>query len=214
LELLRPHVKVRLPISFFEHDELGESATKTEATRIKDLVDWEIVLGASDAHEILAPLRSSPRWRQSLPDLLSGVTSLLLEALDLMRQLEGANDRSDGSYWHQPSIAEHSQNRRFREWTALIDLTRDAFSVAAQSNPGLARAEVERWLGYPYPLFRRLVFYAATETDLFTPQLSLQWLLADRNWWLWSVETQHEALRLLIKLATALSADDARTYYG
>jgi hypothetical protein len=208
LELLRPHVKlqerVRLP------DQLGRTTSPQAPTRIKDLVDWEIVLGTSDVHDILTAIGKNSLWQKSLPELLPHLTSLLLEALDLMRQLEGADDRSDGSYWHQPSIAEHPQNQKFRDWTALIDLTRDAWIAAATQNPNAARAEVQRWLGYPYPLFRRLAFFAATTTDLFSSATSIQWLLADQNWWLWSVETEREAIRLMTKLAKTLPISDSR----
>ena len=121
-----------------------------------------------------------------------------------MRQLQGADDKADGSYWHQPSIAEHPQNQKFRDWTALIDLARDSWIATAGRNPDMARAEVERWLSIPYPLFRRLAFFAATETELFSPSTSMHWLLADQSWWLWSVETEREALRLLGKLAKEL----------
>ncbi len=208
LELLTPYVKLKSPFKIPELVESGESTKSEERKRIKDLVDWEIVLGVSEVHEGLGTIKNSSKWNALLLELLPSLTSLLLEALDLMRQLEGADDRSDGSYWHQPSIAEHSQNQKFRDWTALIDLTRDAFQATARVNAHKARAEVERWLSYPYPIFRRLAFYAATETDLFTAHVSLQWLLAQESWWLWSVETEREALRLLDKLAKTLTASD------
>ena len=35
----------------------------------------------------------------------------------------------------------------------------------------------------------------------------LDWLLADERWWLWSVETQREAMRLLVALAPRLDAE-------
>jgi hypothetical protein len=211
LQLLRPHVRLKAPFRLSEHNGPDVSASSESPTRIKDLVDWEIVLRASDVHEVLGTLGQNPRWQQALPELLPDLTSLLREALDLMRQLEGADDRSDGSYWHQPSIAEHSQNQKFRDWTALIDLTRNAWVATASFDPGSARAEVQRWLTSPYPLFRRLAFFAATETDLFPSDLSLQWLLADQNWWLWSVETERETFRLVVKLAKTLSANDGES---
>jgi hypothetical protein len=208
LELLKPHVRLKAPFQLSEHNEVGELTSSQAPTRIKDLVDWEIVLGTSEVHEFIGPLASNDLWQKALPDLLPSFTSLLRDALDLRQQLEGADARSDGSYWHQPSIAAHSQNQKFRDWTALIDLTRDAWLAASTSNPIEARAEVQRWLATPYPLFRRLAFFSATETDLFSPQLSLQWLLAGEHWWLWSVETEHEALRLITKLAKILTTDD------
>jgi hypothetical protein len=87
LELLRPHVRLKSPFQISERDDAGEPAEASEATRIKDLVHWEIVLGSSEVHETLGELKSNDRWVAALPELLTNLTSLLLEALDLMRQL-------------------------------------------------------------------------------------------------------------------------------
>src|SRR5262249_17296184 len=163
------------PFRISERSDSGELPEPTDTSRITDLVDWEIVLGFSEIRHVVESLHDNNHWRAALPGLLSDLTSLLREALDLMRQLEGADDRSDGSYWHQPSIAEHPQNQKFREWTLLIDLTRDAFIATTSVDPNKAHAEVGIWLSYPYPLFRRLAFYAATATDLFSSSVSLQW---------------------------------------
>lgn len=148
---------------------------------------------------------------EALPELLPDATSLLRDTLDLMRELGGADDRHDGSYLHQPSISEHPQNQRFHDWTALIELARDAWRPTAKRFPERAGLEVERWLTIPYPVFRRLAFFAATDTSLFTPQHTLSWLLADEHWWLWSVEVQRETLRLLVCVAPKLDARDRET---
>jgi hypothetical protein len=58
----------------------------------------------------------------------------------------------------------------------------------------------------PYPLFKRLAFFAAANSDLITSREALDWLLADGHWWLWSVETQRETFRLLVALAPKLDA--------
>lgn len=57
-------------------------------------------MGVDHAHTVLKDLAKDECWPQVLPDLLSDATTLLLDALDLMRELGGANDRSDGSYLH------------------------------------------------------------------------------------------------------------------
>jgi hypothetical protein len=213
-ELLKPYVQIRLPFQISERGETGELATSGAPNRIQDVVNWDIVLGASDPHEVIGTLKDNSQWLGALPDILSNLASLLLDALDLMRELEGATERSDNSYWHQPSIADHPQNQKFRAWTALIDLTRDAFLATAQVDPGRARAEVERWKTFSYPLFRRLSFFAATETDLFPPDVSLRWLLAEESWWMWSVETEREALRLLSKLAETLNVEEESALFS
>ena len=208
LELLKPLVRLRPPFHFSEPAEISVQTEPEEPKRIKDIVDWEIVLGTDEVHDVLGVIKNDPQWRSALVDLLPSLTSLLLEALELMRTLQGADAQSDQSYLNQPSIAEHPQNQKFRDWTALIDLTRDAFLATVPTSARRAQAEAERWLGYPYPLFRRLAFFAATNTELFSPGVSLQWLLVDGNWWLWSVETEREAIRLIVKLANKLNSKE------
>ena len=56
----------------------------------------------------------------------------------------------------------------------------------------------------PYPLFRRLAFFAAAHGNIVSSRRAVDWLLADEHWWLWSVETQREAMRLLVALAPRL----------
>jgi hypothetical protein len=186
-EFLTPHVRLTKP---FHWPEQTKSAEPTVPTRISDLVQWEIVLAASHVHTAMHGIMQDDRWCAALPGLLSDATQLLRDALDLMRELGRANDREDGSYVFRPSIAEHPQNQRHYDWTFLIDLVRDAWLATAETSPELARLEVERWLTIPYPLFRRFVFFAATQSQLFLSSLTVNWLLEDGHWWLWSVETE------------------------
>jgi hypothetical protein len=72
----------------------------------------------------------------------------------------------------------------------------------------LAGMEVWRWAAIPYPLFKRFVFFANAKTQLFTISETMDWLLADAHWWLWSIETQREIFRLLARLPTKLSFDE------
>jgi len=144
----------------------------------------------------------------ALPDLLPDFNLLLRDALDLMRELGSADEHSDFSYVHQPSISQHPQNRNFRDWTALIELTRDAWLALARRFVEQARLVARQWQQTPYPLFRRLAFFAAAQEAIVPPPLALDWLLADDRWWLWSVETQREALRLLVALAPQLEPAD------
>jgi len=58
----------------------------------------------------------------------------------------------------------------------------------------------------PYPLFKRLAFFAATQSDVIPPPPALSWLLADDHKWLWSIVTKREAIRLLVALTPKLDA--------
>ena len=83
-----------------------------EPSRIKQLVDWELVLAADHVHSTLRDLADEP-WKSALPHLLEDFQQLLRDALDLLRELGEADDRSDRSYWDLPSIMPHWQNRGF-----------------------------------------------------------------------------------------------------
>lgn len=201
-EILTPRVSMRAPIRWPAED--GEAR---EPKRINDLVEWEIVLSTQHVHSSLRDLPKDERWKEALPQLLSDASALLRDALDLMRELGGAGDRSDLSYLHQPSISEHPQNRQFRDWTALIDLTRDAWLATAARSPALAALTAQSWSHSPYPLFRRLAFFAAAQDNVIPRRQSFDWLLADNHRWLWAVETQREAMRLLTALAPHLDEE-------
>lgn len=200
-EMLTPRVSLREPFRWPAED--GEAR---EPERINELVEWEIVLSTDHVHSSLRDLPKDERWNAALPELLSDFSALLRDALDLMRELGGAEDRCDRSYMYQPSISEHPQNRDFRDWTALIDLTRDAWLATAAQSPAQAALVAEFWWHAPYPLFRRLAFFAAAQDNVVPRRQALDWLLADDYWWLWSVETKREAVRLLVALAPQLDA--------
>lgn len=199
-EMLAPVVLLREPIRWSEAEGDDDNLPKP-----KDLVEWEIVLSAEHVHSALSDLAQNERWAEALPELLPELTLLLKDALDLMKELGGADNISDRSFVHQPSVSEHPQNQRFYDWTALIDLTRDAWLATVARAPDIARQTAEVWRQISYPLFRRLVFFAATYNVIIPPPRAVSWLLIDSGWWLWSVETKREAMRLLVALAARLS---------
>ena len=200
-KMLTPRIALSKPLPWpVTKGETGEPE------RIEDLVNWEIVLSTDYVHSSLRHLSNNERWTDALPELLSDFSALLRDALDLRRELDGINDKSDRSYFQQPSISEHEQNRKFRDWTALIDLTRDAWLATARQSPARAAFMTESWLNTPYPLFKRLAFFAAARDRIIPLRRALDWLLADECWWLWSAETKREALRLLVSLAPRLDA--------
>lgn len=198
-EILTPRISLREPFRW-----PAEDGKNREPEHIKELVEWEIVLSTDHVHSSLRDLPKDERWSAALPELLSDFSALLRDELDLMRELGSADDRSDLSYVHQPSISAHPQNRAFHDWTALIDLTRDAWLATAAQSPTRAAPVAESWWHAPYPLFRRLAFFAAAQDGVIAHRRALDWLLADDQWWLWSLETEREAIRLLVTLAPQL----------
>ena len=194
-DLLTPRVSLREPYRLGADE--GEGG---EPQRLKDLVEWEIVLSTEHVHSNVKELSGDERWKAALPGLLTDFTGLLRDALDQMRELGGADDWRDYTYMQQPSIDVHPQNNEYNDWTALIDLTRDAWLAMAAASPARAALEAEIWWTTPYPLFKRLAFFAATKVDVIDNRRALDWLLADDYWWLWSSETERESTCLLVAM--------------
>lgn len=191
-ELLAPKVALKEPIRW-GHDQASTDAPK----RIRQLVDWEVVLAADHVYATLRDLATEP-WKSALPHLLEDLQQLLRDALDLMRELGEADDRSDRSHWDLPSITPHWQNRGFRDWVRLIELLRDAWLAVRTHVSAHATRVAELWFELPYPTFKRLALFAASHDGCIPPEKWVDWLLADGAWWLWSTDTGREVFRLLV----------------
>ena len=198
-ELLSPRVRLSKPFRWGE-----EPASTDEPTHLRQLVNWELVLAADHVHSALRDMADA-QWQEVLPALLDDVQLLLRDALDLRRELGEADERSDRSYWDLPSISPHWQNRGFRDWVSLIELLRDAW-LAVHSADGVRAARIAAaWFDLPYPTFKRLALFAASQDGCIAPEHWVDWLLADGAWWLWAVDTLREVLRLLVLQGSRLS---------
>lgn len=191
-ELLAPQVTLKKPFRWGDDD-----ASTDEPTRIKQLVDWELVLAADHVHSALPDL-ADERWTSALPHLLDDFQQLLRDALDLLRELGEADDRSDRSHWDLPSITPHWQNRGFRDWVSLIELLRDAWLVVRAKDSARATRIAQAWFELPYPTFKRLALFAASQDGCIPTEQWVDWLLAEGAWWLWSTDTGREVFRLFV----------------
>lgn len=191
-ELLAPQVALKKPFRWGDEEESADAPT-----RLRQLVDWELVLAADHVHSALRDL-AGEHWTTALPQLLEDFQQLLRDALDLLRELGEADDRSDRSHWDLPSITPHWQNRGFRDWVSLIELLRDAWLALRANSSARATRIAQDWFELPYPTFKRLALFAASEDDCIPPEQWVDWLLADSAWWLWSIDTRREVFRLFV----------------
>ncbi|MCY3674560.1 MAG: hypothetical protein OXH65_14120 [Paracoccaceae bacterium] len=211
LGMLKPKVKLTEPFKFDPQPDLEEYFGNSNT--INDLVNWEIVLSNSNVRYALQEYEKNDKWDTALQELLPDLTRLLHDALDLMKVLDGADSYSDQSF-QQPSISDHEQNSTMYEWTFLIELNRDAWLSLSKKSPVQGLKVAENWFEMPYPLFRRLVFFAATQDEVIPVHKGVEWLLSDDGWWLWSNETRREAIRLLVSLAPKLEIAEKEKLLG
>lgn len=202
-ELLTPKIALSKPFRW------GESAGDADKPRtIKNLVDWELTLTADDVRLSLKEIFDRD-LAEFLPGLIDDFEHLLLEALNLLSVLGGATNHSDRSSWDLPSILDHGQNRRSRDWVALIELLREAWLTIRASDPAGATRVAMRWFEIPYPTFKRLALFAASQEDCIVPKVWVSWLTVDKSWWLWSGDVRRETLRLLVLQGRQLSGGAA-----
>ncbi|MBO3276725.1 anti-phage defense-associated sirtuin Dsr1 [Pseudomonas schmalbachii] len=218
-ELLAPKVALKKPFLWGDEEE-----TPDEPTRLGQLVDAELQLTADHVHSTLLDL-GGEYWASALPHLLEDFQHLLRDALDLLKELGEADERNDRSHWDLPSISPHWQNRGFNDWVSLIELLRDAWLAVRSGDALRAMRTAQTWFELPYPTFKRLALFAASQDDCILPEQWVEWLLADGAWWLWSTNTGREVYRLLVlqgrqltgatqvRLETAILAGPPREMY-
>lgn len=196
---LGPRVALGTPFHLVENTHVS-----SEPVSIKDF-NCNLVLQSNHVHYLMDKWSESQNYQEVLPDLLQDFTLLLRDALDLARESGTADERHDSSFIEQPSISQHSQNSNLHDWTVLIEFTRDAWLTTAKSDIKKAKYAAEGWWQQSYPVFKRLVLFAASHDEVISHRQALDWLLGDNCWWLWSVETKREAMRLLVTLAPKIS---------
>lgn len=190
--LLAPQVVLKKPIRWGE-----EEARSDEPLSLRQLVDSELVLAADHVQSTLRDLDDED-WKASLPQLLEDFQQLLRDALDLLSELGEADARSDRSSWDLPSITPHWQNRGFHDWVTLIELLRDSWLLVRTNDTIRAAQVAQSWFELPYPAFKRLALFAASQNDCIPPERWVEWLLVDDSRWLWSMDTGREVCRLFV----------------
>jgi hypothetical protein len=199
-DILAPKLRLREPSRW----NFEEEPSYGEPTKIKQLVDWELELAADHVNSAMRDL-SSDQWRAALPLLLGDFQQLLRDALDLLRELGEADDHGDRSHWDLPSVSPHWQNRGFHDWVALIEFVRDAWQALRIINPEHACRVALAWFDVPYSTFKRLALFAAAQDECIPSAQWVDWLVVDDAWWLWSLDTKREAMRLLVLKGASMS---------
>lgn len=127
-------------------------------------VDCELKLASNHVRAGLLN-HPEPYFTQVLPDLLDDFQQLLRDTLDLFGELGEAYDRCDPSLPGLPSISPHWQNHEhdFYDWVTLIELLRDAWLAKRKNAPERTTQIAQNWFTLPYPTFKRLALFAASQ---------------------------------------------------
>jgi len=214
--LLRPYIRISPRFMQIKHAvELNDSDTDETSDldeRFSNLVDASIELaGDFELKLLVEQLDELPDANARLSSIADEMTSMLKLAMDLWRLVDKADCDNDLSRIHQPSIVPHTQNRHFYHWTILIELLWRAWSHIDQTDGRSSRCLVNRWYGFNYPIFRRLILAAVCQSSHWNNAEKLKILLDDQCRSLWSVALKKEALDLMVSIWVILSEEERST---
>jgi hypothetical protein len=173
------------------------SESKSE-DRLSAYAEGEVLIRAGqDAAQLYKALTTHPDRNNILSALAFDVGRLLSDACDFLVLSEQAGEDFDYSYIWRPSIEDHQQNQNFYPWLFLISLLRDSIVALAGISPQQARALIDQWIASRTPLLRRIVFFAAARTTLYSDEETLHLILESEPAWLWSHFVQRECFQAL-----------------
>ncbi|EOV0394930.1 anti-phage defense-associated sirtuin Dsr1 [Vibrio fluvialis] len=175
---------------------------------LRKYIDWKVDISSSFVHSEIERISRIDTWSSDISSIFSDVNALLIELMELKSALGGVDEHTDYTYIHQPSISEHPQNNNYNNWTVLIELARDSWLSLLEKDENKAKNIVSIWWSTPFPIFKRLAFFAASKFALITPEEINGWLEQEDARWLWSVSSQRELLQLLPHLAQRFDAVD------
>ena len=191
-QLIAPKLRLSETIPIEIKDDIPN-----QPTRMSQLLNVEVVLNAEHVFLALRDIDEN-LWKTALPLLLEDFQQLLIDTLVLLNEIGDASDPIDPSLWHLPSISPHPQNRVFQDWVHLIEYLRDAWLELRSSNNRRAVQIAMAWFELPFPTFKRLALFAASQDDSIPPDQWVGWLLNDDALCLWSMNFQREVCRLLV----------------
>ncbi|MFM5259463.1 anti-phage defense-associated sirtuin Dsr1 [Aeromonas veronii] len=189
-ELLAPKIALRKPYN------LSSNKTDQEPINIRERIDWELVLAANNVRYAISHDVNNQQWKTALPYFLDELQQLLRDALDLQRELNDASEYRDFSYLALPSIALYDSHSGHYDWLVLVELLREAWLMVLKSDRVQAINIAQSWFSLPYPLFKRLALFAASQDDCISSELWSEWLRSDNGRWLWARDTEPELFNL------------------
>ena len=191
LQALSPCIRLNSALSSGKDD----SQENDKPAGLRSLVSADVVIqGILEIQNAFDECESYPDgFIQYLPQLVL----YLKEALDIRCIVRGCSRDNDWSNLEIPSIADHPQNNYSRSWTYLVILNRDLLEAADKSKFRLADAILELWKSFEYPIFRRLTIHALSNSNRFSIDDKLDYLLEDNGLWLTSHKVRREVLEFL-----------------
>ena len=163
LNALTPVPKLEKNIYYERLKKSGEINDEKNSKKPNTYADLDIVFIGSDySSQFIKALDGAKNTEMILIKIIHPLTDILLEIMDLYHYFGKISKTDDFSYIHRPSISPHNQNKDYHHWTEVVELLRLAIDACNKYAPNTLEDVMKRWAAFEYPIFKRLVLYAAT----------------------------------------------------
>ncbi len=153
-------------------------------------------LFANNNHELLAKISTS-------------LTEYLCCAMEMLQSVGEASKKADLSWFELNSIEPSLQDKSPNDLAILIQIVRNSFNAAMGLDPELAHDLFRKWTKIDFPIFSRLILYAAAKYEELPIGTALERILEGDC--LWSIETHKELLAFLRIAGNRLSTLELQT---
>jgi len=192
--LMRDHAK-----------EILRAAAEGESDIYTLEVDVRFV-GGQETQYVLDRMRKRADRDTLLTALLDDCTAYLRRAMEVQEYFGSVSAEQDWTYIWVRSIGSSVNQHHHRALDALIALTAACVDSASRADPLLARSQADYWRTINYPIFRRLVCFALTRPNLFTPEEAFAYI-SGRDPVIWHHSCRSEFLELLAHIWPTLSSE-------
>jgi hypothetical protein len=161
-----------------------------------------------EAEYVLDSIRKRPDRDSLLTALLDDCTLYLRRAMEIQEYFGSVSAEQDWTYIWVRSIGTSISGHHRRSLVALITLTGECIDSASRADRLLARSQADYWKTINFPIFRRLVCFAMTRPNLFTPAEAFAYI-SGRDLVFWHHSCQNEFRELLAHIWPALGLEQS-----
>lgn len=200
-ELLQPIIIIRRALLHeFDYD-------RSNINDQKGKIKYEVHLYFNRVDLLFKTISKSEALKNDILLIIEDLESLLKDTLLILQDFGDADKKSDGSCWHLTTIEEVPRNMCGNDWAWLMVLLGEVIIETNKNQPLSASVIANSWFQRPFAAFKRLALYAARHGVGSSSNEWVNWVLSQDVWWLWSLETQREVMRLLAERTLGLSSE-------
>ncbi|WP_165933880.1 SIR2 family protein [Stenotrophomonas sp. TEPEL] len=182
LSALSPSVSLSQPFDTrlpdFNPNAEGWGEEKARGTRFSEVVNAEVTIpGDAQVDHLVERILARDESAAFLASMLQELTTLLRRTVNLFTLIENGPTGTDFSVFHRPSIAPHTQNRDYENWTLIVTLIWHGWQHLDQVDAVASRRIIGEWLASEFNVIRRLGLAALNHSQKFTWPQKMEHLL-------------------------------------